>query len=198
MTVSVVLASASPRRRELLGRLGVEFEVRAADVDEAVRPGEPPETYVERLAREKALAVARPGELVVGADTTVDLDGQILGKPESAAEARSMLRELSARTHRVHSGVAVVRDGRVESAVDTTLVTMAVLDEHAIEWYVATGEPFDKAGAYALQAAGGIFVTSVTGSVSNVVGMSLPVVVSLAQRQNFDIFRSSSRPSGDG
>lgn len=193
----LVLASSSPRRRELLRQLGVRFEVRAAHVDETPRPNEPPVAYVERLAREKALAVARPDEIIIGADTTVVLDGEILGKPEDEDDARRMLRNLSGRTHAVLSGVALVSDGRIDAAVETTTVTMTELDDRSIEWYLATGEPFDKAGAYALQGAGGVFVTSVTGSVSNVIGLPLSVVRSLAERQNFDFFRGSPRLSGD-
>lgn len=196
MRPALVLASASPRRLELLGHFGVEVVVRAAHLDETPLPGEAATSYVERLAREKALSVARPGELVIGADTAIELDQRIFGKPDDADHARRMLRALSGRTHRVHSGVALVRDARVESAVETTLVTMADLDDRAVEWYLATGEPFDKAGAYAVQGAGGAFVTSVTGSVSNVMGLPLSVVIQLAERYKFELFLP--RPSTIG
>ncbi len=180
--VRVVLASASPRRRDLLTQLGVELEVRPADLDEAERPGEDPVAYVRRLSVEKALAVpAGDHELVVAADTTVDLDGRILAKPADADDARAMLRALSARTHKVHTGVTVRRGGRTATDVATTLVTFTPLSSAAVEWYLSTGEPFDKAGAYAIQGAGAVFVASVKGSVSNVVGLPLTTVVALAR-----------------
>jgi septum formation protein len=178
---AIVLASASPRRRELLAQLGVDFTIATPDVDETPLPGEAPVVYVRRLARAKALAVeAPPGTLVIAADTTVDLDGQILAKPSGADEAAAMLRRLSARTHRVHTGVAVHMGERELDDVVTSLVTFTPLSAAAIEWYVATGEPLDKAGAYAVQGAGGVFVQRVRGSVSNVVGLPLHTVARLA------------------
>lgn len=175
----IVLASASPRRRELLAQLGFVFEVVPANLDESVAPDELPVDYVGRLAREKAGAVE--GDLVIAADTTVDVDGRILGKPADADDAKAMLRLLSGRPHHVHTGVAVRRGSAVASAVTTTWVTFAALDEAAIDWYVATGEPFDKAGAYAIQGAGGVFVESVTGSVSGVIGLPLATLVELCR-----------------
>jgi septum formation protein len=177
----IVLASSSPRRHELLAALGVTFDVIAADLDEAPLPGERPTEYVRRLASAKAVAVARsiPDALVVGADTTVDLDGRILAKPVDAADATVMLRDLSARTHRVHTGVAVCTPTASTTTVTTTFVTVAALTPASIEWYVGTGEPLDKAGAYAIQGAGAAFVTRVVGSVSNVVGLPLTVVADL-------------------
>lgn len=166
----------------------------AADVDEAVLPGEEPLPYVERLAREKAAAVvdrlangADDATMVIAADTTVDLDGRILAKPADADDARSMLRDLSARTHRVHTGVAVCRGERCVSAVATTFVTFVPLTPATIEWYLSTGEPFDKAGAYAIQGAGGVLVASVKGSVSNVVGLPLTTVADLARSLGVDL-----------
>jgi septum formation protein len=179
--MTIILGSASPRRRELLAQLGVEFGVAAPDIDETPRPGETPVDYVRRLAVEKSHAVRSPAEtLVITADTTVDLGGEILGKPVDADEAAAMLRRLSARTHRVHTGVAVRRDTHVVSEVVTSLVTFAPLTAAAIEWYVGTGEPLDKAGAYAVQGAGGVFVQMVRGSVSNVVGLPLHTVAKLS------------------
>ena len=179
----VVLASGSPRRHELLAQIGVQFTVRVPDIDESPEPSEAPEAYVRRLAFAKAAAVSSTAdELVIAADTTVELGGEILGKPLDEHDAASMLRRLSARTHRVHTGVAV-RLGEVEVAeVCTTLVTFVELDEAMVQWYVGTGEPMDKAGAYAVQGAGGALVRLIRGSVSNVVGLPLHVVIELADR----------------
>ena len=177
----LVLASASPRRRELLQRLGWQFEVRPADVDETPIAGEDPVAYVRRLAEAKAVAVFAdtPDAVVLAADTVVDLDGALLGKPADTGSARSMLRRLSGRTHRVHTGVAVASSSRCRVGSDTTFVTMAPLGTSVIEWYVGTGEPLDKAGAYAIQGAGAMFVERVRGSTSNVVGLPLAVVARL-------------------
>lgn len=178
MTHRLILASGSPRRRELLNLLGIPFEVRPVDLDETPHPGEDPIVYVERLAREKAAAQAQPGELVLAADTTVFLDGEILGKPEDPEDARRMLRRLSARTHQVATGVALHDPAttRTVSHVDRTPVTFRALEPHEIDWYVATGEPMDKAGAYAIQGAAGLFITHIEGVPSNVVGLPLPTV----------------------
>ena len=171
----LVLASSSPRRCALLALLGLEFTVVAPDLDETPLPGETPLDLVGRLAVAKAAAVATatPGALVIGADTAVEVSGQILGKPTDAADARRMLRTLSGRTHVVHTGVAVVADDNVSMAVTSSDVAFTTLTEAAIEWYLGTGEPFDKAGAYALQGVGGVFVTAVSGSVSGVLGLPL-------------------------
>jgi septum formation protein len=186
--VPVVLASGSPRRRELLDQLGIVFSVRAADIDESVLEGEDPVTYVARLSREKAAAVpVDPGTLVIAADTTVDVDGAILGKPADAAEARAMLAAMSGRRHHVHTGVTLRLDGRAATEVTTTAVDVVAIDEATAAWYVATGEPFDKAGGYAIQGAGGVLVAAVTGSVSNVVGLPLATVRSLAARLGIDL-----------
>ena len=177
----VVLGSASPRRRDLLQQLGLDFEVVAPDIDETPLEGEAPQQYVQRLAVAKSAAVVAPDDaLVITADTTVDLDGSILGKPADGAEAAAMLRRLSARTHRVHTGVALRLRERTVSEVVTSLVTFTPLTAASIEWYVGTGEPLDKAGAYAVQGAGGVFVQRIRGSVSNVVGLPLHTVVRLA------------------
>lgn len=180
---SIVLASASPRRHELLTRTGVAFVVRAPDIDESPLDGELPVDYVRRLASQKAAAAGpAPGELIIAADTTVDLDSCILGKPIDDHQAGVMLRQLSGRTHQVHTGVAVCADGRECIEVCTTQVTFVTLDEAMIEWYIATGEPMGKAGAYALQGAGAALVSSVHGSVSNVIGLPMHVVIELAAR----------------
>lgn len=191
---SLVLASGSPRRRELLTGLGLRFTVQAADIDETPHPDEDPVEYVARLAREKALAVAavvgRSGDervAVLAADTTVALGSEILAKPADEDDARRMLRSLSGRAHTVHTGVALdVRGGgsttRSEVTVVTTAVVMATLHEDDIAWYVATGEPMDKAGAYAIQGRAATFVRRVEGSVSNVVGLPMAETVALLAR----------------
>jgi septum formation protein len=180
----VVLASSSPRRRELRDTLGVEFTVAPADIDESVLAGEPAVAYVHRLALAKAATVAstHTDQLVIAADTTVDVDGEILGKPSDAADARRMLRLLAGRSHRVHTGLAVRIDQRVAAAVQTTVVVFAALDESLIDWYLATGEPFDKAGGYAIQGRGGVLVERIDGSFSNVVGLPLALLVQLSTK----------------
>lgn len=182
---TLVLASASPRRAELLSFLGVTFVVRPADLDESAGPGEPAPAYVERVARAKAAAAARAGEVVLAADTTVELEDAILGKPNDPSDAAVMLRRLSGRSHLVHTAVAVtvtVTPGvgagvgavsAVATKIVSTKVRFARLSARDIEWYVATGEPLDKAGAYGLQGIGGAFVESIEGSWSNVVGLPL-------------------------
>jgi len=172
--VELVLASQSPRRRELLALLGIAPAVRPAHTDEAVRPGETPEGYVRRVAAEKAAAV--PGELVLAADTAVVLGHEVLGKPRDGQDAGRMLRALSGRVHRVLTGVCLRQAGpapEVRHRLVSTEVAFAPLSASQIDWYLATGEPLDKAGAYALQGAGGLFVREVRGSVSNVVGLPL-------------------------
>ena len=176
----LVLASGSPRRHALLASAGVRFSAEAPDIDESPLDGEEPAAYVERLAVEKAAAVTiAPHDVVLAADTTVAVDRQILGKPVDARDARRMLLALSGRAHDVHTGVAVVVDGRTRTAVATTRVTMAAYDDEDIDWYVGTGEPLDKAGAYAMQGAGSLLVRSISGSASNVVGLPLAVVADL-------------------
>jgi septum formation protein len=171
----LVLASGSPRRRELLTLLGLDFDVVVPDIDETPRPGEAALRLVDRLAREKAsrVAAAHPDAVVIGADTAVEVSGEILGKPVDDVDARRMLHALSGRTHLVHTAVAVTAGGDPVTATTTSEVTFATLTDEGIEWYVATGEPFDKAGGYALQGAAGVFVTTVSGSVSGVLGLPL-------------------------
>jgi septum formation protein len=181
--VRVVLASQSPRRRDLLALVGIAHEVRPADVDERVRPGEAPDAYVRRLAAEKARAVADalgdPHAAVVAADTTVVIDGEILGKPEDVVEARAMVRRLAGRSHEVYTGIAVVRGTRTADGVERVGVTFRALDDAEIAAYVATGEPTDKAGAYGIQGYGATIVERVDGDYFAVMGLSLVRTVAL-------------------
>ena len=175
-----MLASGSGRRRELLAHLGLAFDAVSPDIDETPLPGERPLDLVRRLAVGKARAVE--GDVVLAGDTIVEVDGEIFGQPVDADDARRMLRRLSGRTHRVHSGVALRADGQEAVETVTTYVTFVPLTPGALEWYLGTGEPFGKAGAYAIQGSGGIFVERVRGSVSNVVGLPLTTVAALLQR----------------
>ncbi|MGO9865795.1 MAG: Maf family protein [Terriglobales bacterium] len=178
MVPMLVLASASPRRQELLRNAGIAFEVQAADIPEDPQPGERGEEYAERLAREKALAVARqrPQDVVLGADTVVVVDGQILGKPSDAADATRMLRLLSGREHRVITGVCLVVSGQPSVASETTLVTVSEITGEDIASYVASGEPMDKAGAYAIQGIASRWIPRIEGDYSNVVGLPVALV----------------------
>jgi septum formation protein len=189
MTISLVLASASPRRQELLRRLGLEFTIVAADVDESERPGEAPADYVARVAHDKAMAVvARLGlgaagrVAVLAADTTVDVDREILAKPVDDDDARRMLRRLSGRTHQVHTAVVGWTITGVHTAGVVTDVTFARIDESEIEWYLSLGEHRDKAGAYGMQGAGGALVERIDGSPSNVIGLPLAETVAILRR----------------
>jgi len=176
----LVLASASPRRRDLLASAGVDVVIRPAAIDENPWPDEPPLAYVRRMAREKALAIdAGDGARVLAADTIVALDGRVLGKPGDETEACATLRTLSGRTHRVHTAVALRHGRRVAVRVTTTRVTFRALSEADIARYVATGEPFDKAGGYGIQGHGGALVEHIAGSYTNVVG--LPLAETLAR-----------------
>jgi nucleoside triphosphate pyrophosphatase len=178
----LVLASASPRRAALLSALGIPFRVVVSGVDESLRPGEDGAAAAERLARAKAEAVAGADGLpVVGADTVVLCDGAILGKPESAADAARMLRALSGRTHEVVTGVALAAAGTLRSGIERTAVLFASLSQEQIDWYVATGEPFDKAGAYHVDGGGAAFIESLSGSPSNVAGLPLRLLLRLAR-----------------
>ena len=178
----LILASSSPRRAEILRNAGFDFEVVPAHIDESRHPGEPAADYVRRLAEEKARTVARQlakdaaadSAFVIGADTVVVIGNEILGKSSSAVNAREMLRRLSGQTHMVFTGLSVLRGNSAgRTAVETTRVTFAVLSEQEIEDYIATGEPFDKAGAYAIQGCGGKFVSRIEGCYFNVMGLPL-------------------------
>ena len=180
----IILASRSPRRAELLAAAGFEFDVLAADVDETPLDVEEPAEYVERLAIEKARAVLalRPDARVLGADTTVTVDGEILGKPVNDEDARRMLRLLSGRPHLVHTGVAVASARGIQSAVDTTRVWFDAMTDEDISWYIATGEPVDRAGAYAIQGLASRFIPRIEGSYSNVVGLPVAMVGSILKK----------------
>jgi septum formation protein len=177
----IILASSSPRRAEVLRDAGIAFEICATQVDEAAHPGEAAHAMVARLAEAKARAAAeqvgatKDACIVVGADTAVELDGEIFGKPRDAAGAREMLAALAGRTHHVLTGIFLVRlpDGATRSAVETTAVTFAPLEGGEIEAYAATGEPMDKAGAYAIQGIAGGFISRIEGCYFNVVGLPL-------------------------
>jgi len=188
----LVLASASPRRRALLTEAGIAFEARPADVPEDALPGEPPREMAERLAADKALAVARalagdPGRFVLGADTIVVIDGDALGKPESEAHALTLLRRLVGRSHRVITAVALARTGggapRVVSVESE--VHMRAAGDAEIRAYVATGEPLDKAGAYAAQGEGRRFIERITGSETNVIGLPMDETLALLRDAGF-------------
>jgi septum formation protein len=181
--VQLVLASASPRRHELLAAAGVSFIVDAASVDETPHDGEAPAACVERLAIMKARAVLRrhPGDVVLGADTTVVVDGEMLAKPVDDVDAARMLRALSGRAHEVLTGVALVSAEASRSAVERTRVVMAPLSDDDIAWYVASGEPGDKAGAYAIQGLASRFIPRIEGSYPNVVGLPVAAVLHLVK-----------------
>ncbi len=181
----LILASASPRRKELLSLLGVAFEVMAADVDESVLPGELPRAYVERLARSKALKIGALDRdaLALAADTSVVVDSQILGKPgHDEAAGLAMLKLLSGRSHLVMTGIAVASGRRVESQVIETTVEFRELSDSEMRWYVKSGEGADKAGGYGLQARAGAFITSLHGSSTSVIGLPLAETALLLQR----------------
>jgi len=191
----LILASASPRRADLLRAAGIPFDVRAANVDETPREGERPGAYVERLAVEKANAVAAavPDQPVLAADTAVVIEGRILGKPIDAADAARMLRLLSGRRHEVVTGVCLLTpaprgaDHEQRVSVSTTGVWFAPLDPDELAWYVATGEPLDKAGGYAIQGYASRFVTAIEGSYSNVVGLPVSVVYRLCREAGIQV-----------
>lgn len=185
----ILLASTSPRRRELLLSLGLPFDVRAADVDETLLPGESAFDGAERLARAKAgaAAVGAPETLIVAADTLVVLESLALGKPKDRGDVRRMLAALEGRAHDVVTGVACALGGRIVSGRETTRVVLAPMSPAEIEAYAATGEPDDKAGAYAMQGIGGLFVERVEGSPSNVVGLPVRLLYRLARELGVDL-----------
>ncbi len=177
MALMIILASQSPRRRDLLAAAGIPFEVRVAGVSEEVLPGEDPSDHVRRLAVEKAVAVDRSnGDVVLGADTIVVVDGEILGKPDDAIHAAGMLAKIGGRSHVVLTGIALVHDGGTVVDYSRTVVHVAALSGAEIEAYVSSGEPDDKAGAYAIQGLASKFITGIEGDYSNVVGLPVALV----------------------
>ena len=184
----LILASASPRRAELLRAAGIEFEVSPADVDERFLAGEKPEGAVVRLAEQKAAAIAagQPDAVVLGADTTVVVGGEALGKPADGADAARMLRLLSGRAHDVLTGICLRASGRKLVHLEATRVRMLKLSEAEIAWYLSTGEAFDKAGAYAVQGLASRFIGGIDGSYSNVVGLPISSVYELLKELGCD------------
>jgi septum formation protein len=186
MTTKLILASSSPRRAELLRDAGIEFKVCAPQVEEGRLPGESVETMVVRLAEAKARAAAElvsknNSAIIIGADTAVELNGELFGKPRDAADARKILAALSGRTHHVLTGICVLRlaDGATRCAVERTAVTLVPLNANEIEAYVASGEPFDKAGGYAIQGRAGRYIPRIEGCYFNVVGLPLARLTAL-------------------
>lgn len=180
----LILASSSPRRRELLTEAGIVFTVQPADIDETHRPGESPIAFTQRLAREKAEAIfaKNSSATVLGADTIVVCDQEILGKPADEKDAARMLSLLSGRDHQVITGVALVSLSGTQTQAETTIVTMRNISQEEIEKYIATGEPMDKAGAYAIQGAAAAFIPSIQGDYSNVVGLPIKLVQQMLSR----------------
>lgn len=194
----LVLASASPRRRDVLTALGLEFDVRAPEVDETLLPGEEAATAARRLAEEKAVAVkAGPDELVIAADTIVVLDGELLGKPSGRAEAAAMLERLGGRSHEVITGLALRTGVGVTSVAACTEVTFRPLDPDEIAAYVATGEPLDKAGAYGIQGYGSALVERIEGDFFNVMGLPVPALLALLRATGFRYLYGELVPLGD-
>lgn len=186
----LILASSSPRRRELLASIGVRFDIVPSNIPEVRAEGEAPEEYVARLSREKAAAVARqhPDRWIIAADTTVLLGDELLEKPADGADAARMLATIAGRTHMVYSGVTVERLGRHyhDTRVSESEVRMLPLSARDIEWYVQTGEPLDKAGAYAVQGIGSMFIDSIHGSYTNVVGLPLALLFQMLRKAGLD------------
>ena len=207
----LILASASPRRRELLEVLGLEFAVRPADVDESPTPTEAPRHYVERLARAKATLRIEPGECVLAADTIVVAEGEILGKPADVDEAVDMITRLSGRAHEVLTAVTAAHQPadlrhpqpiRVAHQLCASIVWFRPMTPREILWYARTGEGLDKAGAYGIQGIGGLFVERIDGNYTNIVGLPLPAVSSCMQELGLDLlawssFTPSSSPPAD-
>src|SRR5262245_12332780 len=175
----VVLASASPRRRELLALVGIEHDVRPANIDESYLPGETPREHAERLAREKASALELPDAVTIGSDTIVVVDGDVLGKPRDREHAQAMLRRLSGRSHVVMTAVAVRWQGNLVSGLEEVGVTFRMLTDDEIDRYISTGEPMDKAGAYGIQGYGATIVERVEGDYFAVMGLALNLLVRL-------------------
>lgn len=187
MSPTIYLASRSPRRVELLQQIGIQCEILPADIDETQLQNELPEDYVVRLARQKAEACVQrlnvmQKNLILAADTTVELAGKVLGKPEDDADARAMLRSLSGRLHYVHTAVALALAGDVEVVLSTTAVEMMALSEAQIDAYVASGEPHDKAGSYGIQGLAGAWVKRIEGSYTGVMGLPIYETAALLRK----------------
>jgi len=193
--MQIVLASSSPRRQELLRQVGVSFVIDAPEVDEHVREPLAPANLVEQLALRKARTVARrhPGRIVLGADTIVVVDGEVLGKPADRADAVAMLERLSGRSHQVLTGVAVVQDGRELVEHEETVVRFAPLTREQVEWYVSTGEPMDKAGAYGIQGRAAALISGISGDYYNVVGLPLYRTIQMLSQFGHPIFTGGAR-----
>jgi len=192
MQASFILASASPRRKELLGELIQDFEVIPSEVDEKPLEGESPEAHVLRLSREKALEISRgnPGRWILGADTVVIIDGKMLGKPRAPGEAKQMLGMLSGRTHRVITGFAIVKGGEgviVNDSVESSVIFKDISRDE-MDWYTETSEPYDKAGGYAVQGKASFFIKEIRGSYTNVIGLPLCEVVTALKKAGVLIF----------
>jgi septum formation protein len=197
--VALVLASSSPRRSEILTALGIPFAIVPADILEEIGPGESAERAASRLAAEKAAAVAahRPDSWILSADTLVVKEGRILGKPRDDADAATMLRFLAGFEHRVVTAVRLARGAEPgREVVETTAVRIAPLSDEEILWYVATGEPRDKAGAYAVQGLGARFIESVNGSYTNVMGLPARAVYRLLREASVDLALPPLKPAG--
>jgi septum formation protein len=194
--MTFILASSSPRRRELLTSIGLTFEVMPSDIPEIHQPGESPEEYVARLSRGKAAVIAdkHPEAWIIAADTTVLLGDELLEKPADADDAKRMLATISGKTHTVYTGVTLQNTARGwhDTRVAETEVRMLPLDERDIAWYVSTGEPLDKAGAYAAQGIGAVFIDSIHGSYTNVVGLPLALLFQMLRRAGVDSLKRGS------
>ena len=198
MSVRFVLASSSPRRRELLKSIGLEFDVVPSHIPEQRTESETPEEYVARLSREKARAIAEthPDRWIIAADTTVVLGDQVLEKPADDTDAKRMLSAISGDTHVVFTGVTLrrIEPAYADTHVTATEVRMLPMTAHDIDWYIATGEPRDKAGAYAAQGLGGMFIDSIHGSFTNVVGLPLASLFQMLRKAGIDPLYN--RPNG--
>ena len=188
-TPRVILASQSPRRRELLNLIGIPHEVRPADIDESYLAGERPREHAERLARGKTAVIAErePNAVVIGSDTIVVVDGDVLGKPADELDAVRMLARLAGRSHVVITAVAVSWRGETRSAVEEVGVTFHPMSRTEIDAYIATGEPMDKAGAYHVDGRGALFITRIDGAPSNVAGLPVRTVLALAREAEIDL-----------
>lgn len=183
----LILASSSPRRHELLAQVGLSFEVLPAHIDETRGAAEDPAKYVQRLALEKAEAIhaVHAGAFVIGADTTVEIDGHALEKPVNRADAERMLRTLAGRTHHVHTGIAVLSPGSQRTHLETTSVTFGVIEDAELERYLDSGEPYDKAGAYGIQGYAARWIPRIEGDYFNVMGLPLAATVRLLRELGY-------------